>query len=444
MAGRASGQAELASTPADAPSKPRIFYGWYIVAACFLTNFAYTEQFSAAYGVFITHLAADMGWGRTALAGVKTMARLVEAVLAPAVGARIDRYGARWFMLGGGIVMAISFFLASALTELWQLYLYFGLIGAAGGVCLGGFVTTVTIANWFLVRRGRAVALATMGISVGTMVMPLVSSGTIDAVGWRATWFLYGFGVIALAAPAAILVRRRPEDLGMFPDGIAPDAERQTAQDPAMERRRAAALAADVVWTRSQVLRTTAFWTLVFSWGLAQFAMASTTLHMVPFFVDLGYPLLVGAAALSLRSAIGIPGNLLWGIWIERVPVKTAASIGFILTGAGLLCWMLPASGATLLAGIILFGIGASGGHVALELIWPDFFGRVSLGTVRGVAYPVSTFFAATGPLALGLIFDLSGSYRAGFGVMIVGCIAAAALIQLARRPRAPSAIPQP
>jgi sugar phosphate permease len=426
------------ATDSTTHQRPRVFYGWYIVAASFLANFAYTEQFSAAYGVFITHLAADMGWGRTALAGVKTMARLVEAVMAPLIGPRIDRYGARWFMVGGGVVMAASFFLAASLQELWQLYLYFGFIGAVGGVCLGGFVTTVTIANWFIVRRGRAVALATMGISVGTMVLPLLTSGMIDALGWRATWFVFGFGVMLLALPAGIVVRRRPEDLGMVPDGIAPDGERLATPDPEVERRREAARMADVVWTRYDVLRTNVFWILVFSWGLAQFAMASTTLHMVPFFADLGYPLIVGAAALSLRSAIGIPGNLVWGMLLEHVPVKLAASIGFLLTGSGLLFWMLPASGVTLICGIILFGLGASGGQVALEIIWPDFFGRVSLGTVRGVAYPVSTFFAATGPLALGLIFDLTGSYRAGFGVMVVGCLAAAALIQLAQRPRPP------
>ncbi len=433
-------EALAANAPAApaAPRKPRIFYGWLIVGACFLANFAYTEQFSAAYGVFITHLEADMGWGRTALAGVKTMARLVEAMITPILGPRIDRFGARWFMVGGACVMALSFFLASVLTELWQLYLYFGLIGAVGGVCLGGFVTTVTIANWFVVKRARAVALSTMGISVGTMVLPLISSGMIDALGWRLTWFVFGFGVLALATPAGIVVRRRAEDMGMHPDGIAPDAAGAATLDPEAERRREAARKADVAWTRSQVLRTQVFWILVFSWGLAQFAMASTTLHMVPFFADLGYPLFVGALALSLRSAIGIPGNLMWGMLLDRIPVKIAASIGFLLTGSGLLCWAMPATGASLIAGIILFGLGASGGQVALEVIWPDFFGRVSLGTVRGVAYPVSTFFAATGPLALGLIFDLTGSYRAGFAVMIVGCLAAAGLIQLAQRPRAP------
>jgi hypothetical protein len=125
---------------------------------------------------------------------------------------------------------------------------------------------------------------------------------------------------------------------------------------------------------------------------------------------------------------------------MDRLPAKLVASIGFLLTGLGLVFWVVSPSPAALIAGIVLFGIGQSGSHVASELIWADFFGRVSLGTVRGLAYPFSTFFAATGPLALGLIFDLlTGSYRAGIVIMIVGCFAAAALIQAAQRPRPPA-----
>ena len=179
-------------------NQPRMFYGWYIVGASFLANIAYTEQFSAAYGVFITHLSAEMGWGRTALAGVKTVARLVEAVLAPVVGAWIDRYGARWFMAVGGIIICVAFVLAAGLTELWHLYALFGLLGPIGSVCVGGFVTTVVVANWFLLKRGRAVGLASMGIPFGTMVLPVLSSVMIEEWGWRTSWFAFGTCAVIL------------------------------------------------------------------------------------------------------------------------------------------------------------------------------------------------------------------------------------------------------
>jgi len=97
--------------------------------------------------------------------------------------------------------------------------------------------------------------------------------------------------------------------------------------------------------------------------------------------------------------------------------------------------WLLPPSEASLLAGIILFGMGASGSQVVAEVMWASFYGRLSLGAVRGIAYPISTFFAGVGPLAVGLLYDLSGSYQVSFAIMLVGCLASAGLIQLARQP---------
>src|SRR5437773_5449620 len=141
------------------------FYGWYIVGAGFLANLAYSEQFAAAYGVFIYHLGTNMGWGRTLLAGVKTTGRLAEALAAPMIGVLVDRYGARWIMVGGGIASGFALMLAATVDEIWQLYIYIGLLAPLGGVCLGGFVTTVAVANWFVLRRGLAVAIATMGMS---------------------------------------------------------------------------------------------------------------------------------------------------------------------------------------------------------------------------------------------------------------------------------------
>jgi hypothetical protein len=174
---------------------------------------------------------------------------------------------------------------------------------------------------------------------------------------------------------------------------------------------------------------------LVLSWGFAQFAMASTTLHMVPFFRDLGYPLLIAAGALSLRSGIALVGNLAWGYALDWVPIKPAASFGFILAGLGIGLWLPPPSDATLLAGIVLFGLGVAASQVTSEVIWASFYGRLSLGAVRGIAYPISTLFAAIGPLAVGVLYDLTGGYQVSFAIMVAGCFASVGLIQLAQRP---------
>jgi MFS transporter, OFA family, oxalate/formate antiporter len=418
------------------PPRRRFFYGWYIVAAGFLANIAYSEQFSASYAVFIQHLGASMGWSRTSLAGVKTVGRLTEAIIAPLLGPLIDRYGARWLMAIGGLVAGATLMIVSTIDEIWQLCALLGVVAPMGGVCLGGFVATVTVANWFVAKRGRAVGLVQMGISFGTTALPLVASGLIELWGWRGAWFALGAANVVLAIPAAIFVRRRPEDMGLQPDGAeAGKRDAPAAISHGARRRLRESAEADVVWTRGEVLRSQLMWVLVLSWGFAQFAMASTTLHMVPFFQDLDYPLIVAAGALSLRSGVALVGNLGWGYAVEWLPLKPTASVGFLLTGLGLGMWLFPPSEATLLAGILLGGLGASGSQVIAELMWAGYYGRRSLGTVRSVAYPISTVFAAIGPLVVGLLYDVSGSYQMSFAIMAVGCLASAALIQLARQP---------
>ena len=428
--------------PAPLPNRSgRFFYGWLIVAAGFAANVAYSEQFNSTYGVFISHVGAETGWGRTALAGVKTVARLPESVVAAFIGPVVDRYGARWLMVGGGVVMGVSFMLLAAIQELWQLFLILGLLLPIGAVCVGGFVTTVTISNWFVLKRGRAIGIVSMGGSLGTMVLPIVASLLIEAWSWRVAWFAMGVGVLLLLIPAALFVRRRPEDMGLQPDGLAPGAEAPTAGATRGQReRRAQLLAADVVWRRREIIRSPVLWILAFAWGFQTFAVTGTNVHMVPFLHDMGAPLMLAAAAVSLRSAIALVAQPVWGYVVDRAPIKPVASLQFVATAAGIAMWLLPPSVPSIVLGLILFGLGGSGGAVVSEMIWAGFYGRLSLGAVRGIAYPLQNVLGAFGPLAIGLLYDVSGTYAGAFLVMTVGSLAAAGLVQFARPPRPPAA----
>jgi MFS transporter, OFA family, oxalate/formate antiporter len=414
--------------------RPRVFYGWYVVAACFLANVAYAEQFNASYGVFMYHLNQEMGWGRALLSGVKSIGWFAESAVAPFVGPLVDRYGARWLMVGGGIVCALCFVGAASLTEVWQLYLYFGILAPIAGVCLGGFVVSTTIANWFMLRRGRALGIVTMGTSFSTTVLPLAASAMIFTWGWRGAWFALGLLILVLIVPAAMLVRRRPEDMGLFPDGVDPERHEELLDARARQRQRELQ-EADVHWSYGELVRSRELWILVVCAGLARFAMSATTLHMVPFLQDQGYSLLLAAGGLTIRSAITLAGDFCWGYSLDRLPLKGTAAFCFALTALGLAFWLVPPSLVTLMAGIVLFGVGASGTRVTEEVLWPAYFGRLSLGAVRGVSYPVRGFFAGLGPIAAGVVWDLTGAYTPAFAVMLVGCLLSAVLILTVQRP---------
>lgn len=431
-------QPESARPDAPAPRKSGLFYGWYIVGSAFLANVAFSEQFSPSYGVFIYHMGQETGWGRTALAGVKTLARLPEAFLLPFLGPILDRYGARWLMLGGGIAYGLCLALVSTVTEIRQLYLYMGILVPIGGAFFGGVVPAVVVANWFVSRRGRALAIVAMGTSFGTMVTPLAVSAMIEAWNWRVAWIALGLISVLLVIPAVVFVRRRPEDVGLAPDGLDPSDAARLAPP---RGQRAALLAADRTWSRREILRSRFLWVTAGAWGVLGFALASTHLHMIAFFQDLGHPLLFAAGAVSLRSAIALATNPLWGLTLDRTPPRMVASVLFVTTAAALAMWLLAPSAPALFAGLVLFGVTSGGTQVTAEVIWASHYGRLSLGAVRGIAFPIQTTVTSLGPLTLGLLYDFSGSYASSFALMAIACVLCAGLLHLVQPPKRPDPV---
>lgn len=414
-----------------------VFYGWWVVLASALAQFGYAEQFNSSFGVFLQVVSADMGWSRTAVAAVQSVGRFPEAMLAPFLGPVVDRYGPRWLVGLGGLVVGGSFMALATIDQIWQLYLYKALVMPIGAVCLGGFLT-VTVSNWFVAKRGRALGLSSAGNSLGTMIMPLVAALLIGQFDWRVAWFLMGPIVIITAIPAVLLFRRRPEDVGLTPDGSG-DAGLTPHLDEARERRRQQLLAADVVWSRRQILRTPALWIMVFSWSFSGLGITGTNLHLIPYLQDLGYPLALAAAAVSLRAGVSLVTAPFWGLVLERIPILMGSTAEQLCKAVAMLALLFFPTPVGIVAGLVLFGLGNAGSMVVSETIWANYYGRISLGTVRSVVAPLQVGSSAAGPIVLGLIFDLSGSYQAAWLILALGFFIAGGLVQLARPPRQPA-----
>lgn len=428
---------ETATTPSSRKSiglrlPRRVFPGWWVLAGCFAGYLAYSAHFNTTYGVFIYHLSAEMGWSRSALAGVTTVARLPEAVLAPWVGQVVDRHGGRCVMLAGAVLVSAAFVLLATMQEIWQLYLYKGLLLAMGAMMTSPLIFSVTVNNWFVEKRGRAIGILRTADTIGTALMPVAVAALIATSGWRGAFLTMAVGASVLLVPAALLLRRRPEDHGLRPDGQAPDGD---AQPTARAARRAELLAADVVWTRRAALRSATLWTLVVAAGLSQMAYVSTYVHLVPYVQELGYPITVAAFAVGARAYVQFIVNPLWGLLVERAPVQLAAASQSLLAAIAMFTFFAVASDSSLLVGLLLLGISSAGFYLTMDVMWANFFGRISLGTVRGIAQPVVAAFAAIGPLVAGLLYDLTGSYQSTWLLLMVAFAAAAGVILLARRP---------
>lgn len=418
-----------------------MFYGWWIVAAGVLANFAYAEQFNTSYGVFVQELGQEKGWGRTLLAGVNTVSRVPEAIVGTLLGPVVDRHGARWLVAIGGLLVGGAFFALATIEQVWQLYLYKGIIQSVGAVCLGGFIG-VTVSNWFVARRGRALGIIQMGAFLATGTMPLAAAFMIEQWGWRLAWAAMGVLVLLFTLPAAVVFRRRPEDVGLAPDGIPAEASAGRRVSERERKRREQLLAADVPWTTRELLRQPAMWIVVLSWGLSGLAVTGTNLHLVPYLQELGYPLVIAAGALSLRALSAMTCSPLWGLLAERFPVTLAASGQFAAKGAAMLLFLWAPTPAGIAAGLLIYGLGVGGNQVVLELLLANFFGRTSLGRVRSLTMPLQLGLAATGPLVIGILYDLSGGYESSWVSLFWGFVFAAAAIAFSRPPRKPGARP--
>ena len=198
----------------------KFFYGWMIVAVGFLAHIASAFSISSTLSVFLKPLSQDLGISRGVFSLIRTGEILVGAVAAPLVGSLLDRHGARWLMAAGGLVSGVGLFTARSGAGFLAVLLVRWLLISPGDMLMGSMVVNVSISQWFVRMRGRALALAGMGHGLAKVCMPLLAASLILYAGWRGIWVVFGLLTLALVVgPSLLFMRRRPEDMGLLPDG---------------------------------------------------------------------------------------------------------------------------------------------------------------------------------------------------------------------------------
>ena len=414
--------------------KPRYFYGWKIVGATFLSRFSFASGNASVLGLFFTPLSNDFGWSRTVISAVLSLARLFEGLTSPLLGPIIDRYGPRVPMVIGGILLSLGFVGLSLMANLWQFYLIRGVFMAAGFALTGMLVTNTAVSNWFIRRRGRAIATAGMGTNTGMLIIAPVTVGIIAVWGWQTAWLFFAIlAWIVVVIPSAILMRRRPEDIGLQPDGDLP-ADSGTPHNPSRQTTRPAG---EAVWTRREVIRTPAFWLLITGISSSMLAFQGVNISIAPYAEDLGLGAANIAALLMVRSLATLAVAPGWGILSERVdspPVRVSPFFIQMLASAFL---ALADKSAMLWLGVVFYGAGFSGMMIVQEVIWANYYGRLTLGTVRSTSLPLQVLIAGGGPVLINVVFDITGSYRPAYTAFIGLYLLAALLVWFARPPKA-------
>jgi sugar phosphate permease len=421
--------------------QPRYFYGWYIVGVGILVNIAGTFAFSSTLSIFLKPITEELNVSRGAFSLIRTFEIGVAALIVPLLGPWIDRHGGRGVLVLGVLMEGTGLLLSSLVQSFWQFVFVRCSLVIAGEALLGSWVINVTIAQWFVRKRGRAMGIANLGTGLAKLGIPLIAASLFALIGWRGTWAVFGIvAPLLVIAPALIFIRRRPEDMGLRPDGDPPhqkfDKSPATSAPPSSAQSRN--LRPERSWTRAEALRVPTFWLLVVTFGIASVGIAGLNLHIFSYVTDIGYSPLIAASFMSTIALTQLGSTLVWGVFADRFDIRKVSCIQFLIQGIGLIMAISSRQIHFTYVGFFLYGTGLAGSFVLREVIWANFFGRTSLGTVRGLSLFFSHLFAASGAPFFGFLHDRMGSYDLSFTIFSCALFTSAFLILLATPPQRP------
>ena len=401
-----------------------------------LVSFSEVAFFNPVLGVFIPEFEREFGWSRTQISLGVSAGSLVGAAFAPFFGPMIDRFGGRRFVAGGGVLMTIGLVLMSQMQESWQFFAIYALgRGTASGLL--GLAAGVTVAKWFVRKRGHAIGIMTLGTRMGHAVLPLSVQLIIQASNWRtATLALAAVVGVLGILPALKWLHSRPEDYGLEPDGDeAIDAGEGDDEDLTERIRR---VAREYSWSRHDALRTRAFYLVTFAVSLMSLAGGAINLHQIPHLVDRGLSPETAALVITLFAIFGGIGVLGEGLLDETLGARWTMVIGLLGSAFGMVFLMAVHDVAMAIAFSVVYGLAFGLMVASNQVVFADYFGRESLGAIRGAAIPAQLGLNALGPIIAGGAYDLTGSYMAAFVPFTLLYIVAALGLVVARKPVPP------
>lgn len=412
------------------------FYGWLLAGVCFLNEFVASGNGGLTISLFYAPIHDSLGWSLTMFTAAATFSSVAGLVVLPFVGPMMDRLGPRPFMLYGAIAGGLGLILLSRMTQPWHFWVLYCFVGALGLNELGSFASPIIISKWFIRHRGRAMAIATNGTIIGGLVMTPILGLLITHYGWRSTWAIMGTGILVLMVPLVILfVRRRPEDMGLLPDGDEP-GEGESA--PEASKRRRTALQEES-WTFKEAVKTRTLWILIAAFNLQSFVSAVQTFHSVTFLTrQLGLSVAAASLVLSMRLA-GVPVvRIFWGFIVEKVPVRYCMAFCFTVKSTSLL-WLIilpfPYN-----IGLMLVTVWIGGSQGLLQPIaMANYYGRASQGAIQGMMRPFLAVPSLVGPLLVAILFDKLGNFNIAFVVASVLGMASGLVVLFAKPPKKPA-----
>ena len=413
-------------TPLDTQQRPRIFYGWYIVAASFTCNVFTSGAYWQGFQVFFLPILREFGWSRAALSGAFSLRQVEIGAFAPVLGFIVDRFGPKPVIMIGGFLLGLGMILIAQTFSIWSFYLFFlvASIGASGTSHAIGW--TVVIAKWFRRLRGTALGIGMSG-PILTGAVLFVLAWFLGEFGWR--WTLRGTGVALwfIIIPLALVIKSSPQAYGMLPDGDQPrgtgGAGAQTAGANGQARReRRAALAQEGGSSAGEAIRSRSFWIVSMLFAAMFFGTSAIQVHQVPLFESEGFSTAEAAVTVTLVFLISGVGRIGAGFLADVLEIRYVLAL---MVGMQVAAWayLYGYGTSALWASVpftLLYGVSFGAMVSVRPVILAQLFGTRSLGSLSGMLQATALASGTIGPVFMGRVFDLFQEYDVAIVTFIV------------------------
>ncbi|MFC1593227.1 MFS transporter [Candidatus Omnitrophota bacterium] len=406
-----------------------MFYGWWIVLIAFLTSAFAGATVWYGFTAYFDPLVNEFGWSYTAISLAASFRGLEVGLMDIFVGLLVDRFGGRRIVLAGSIIMGIGYLMLSQVNTLTTFYISFFIIfiGASGA---SNVVLFQVVTRWFRKRLGLVIGLVSAGFGVSGFALPAIVY-LLDILGFRLVFAVVGLAAILIGSFAALFLRSRPEDMGLYPDG-APLSE--NVPEP---------ITSDIIMTVisqkdhsiKEAIADLAFWITTYAGLVTGLSTMMISTHVMPYLKHIGYPRYMSSLVAMMIPVTSIIGRLGIGWISDLVGRKRVFVIAMLGQTTGVVLFLFAQQPFLLVSSVILFSISYGGIIVLRPAVFQDYYGRSYIGSLLGLSLGIASLGSIAGPLLAGWIFDTTNSYSLAWVLCSVLLMVGVPLLLIMKKP---------